>query len=68
MSDAVNRSNCINEINKQIIATDERELIDIFRTNCAESRSSFKCDKNCGSSVANGNFPEAVQVVSNLRK
>jgi len=68
MSHSVTIRNCQSEIEKQTKATDEKEIMDVFRTNCAESRSLFKCDKNCGSSLADGNIPEAIQKVSDYRK
>ena len=67
MSASINIKNCKNEIDKQIIATDDTEIMKIFISNCAESRSSFKCDKLCGSNLADGNIPEAVQQVSDFR-
>ena len=67
MSASVNVRNCKKEMDKQIIATDDREIMKIFVSNCAESRSSFKCDKLCGSKLADGNIPEAIQQVSDFR-
>ena len=67
MSDSIKLRNIYNEIDKQTNAINDREIMDIFRRNCAVSRSSFKCDRNCGSKLADGNIPEAVQQVSNYR-
>ena len=67
MSDSIKLRNIYNEIDKQTNAINDREIMGIFRTNCAVSRSSFKCDRNCGSKLAGGNIPEAVQQISNYR-
>ena len=46
---------------------DDTEIIKIFIAIFAESRSSFKYDKNCGIVLTDGNIPQAVEQVSNFR-
>ena len=68
MSDNINIRNCKKEIEKQIEALNEREILDIFRTNCSIVRdgSSFKCSGQCGSRLSD-NIPKSVEIVKDYR-